>query len=228
MDNTQSVTVEDVLSNDIAFETEEERQIAAKLIPIIAAKSNALAEANKARELTRLIDEIKAENSKVINEKIEEFRKQATPPSPDELQKLLDQEYVTVTLKLPSEAPGAMAEYTLQELPVAAERRLLLDLKKQIGPLLKDVAALKWDPGASMMEGIERLLEIAPGAIVALCGCCAVCLDPFGEKKITAEWVERNVSLTRIVMVLHAQISINRYRDFLSLVSRFSPPGMIA
>ena len=52
-------------------------------------------------------------------------------------------------------------------------------------------------------------------------GVCAICLNPFDEdEEITEDWVRKNLSATRIVKIVTAQVEANKMRDFFSLLFR--------
>lgn len=211
----------------LQFDNEQERNIAARLLPVIAAKANRQAEANKAKELEKFMAELQTENKKLLDAKLEEFRKAMTPPSAEELQKVLDQEYLSFGLKLRGRS-GATKEFTIQELPMATEAKVVKMLQKTLGSRLKDFSSVEWSAELSMIEKIERLMAMVPGALETLSDCLAVCLDPWGEDSdITGLWVRENVSGSRMANILNAQIEVSRLRDFLSLASRFSRNSMM-
>ena len=217
-EEVQSISIPDELS---MFETPEELSVAKRLLPVIAAKANAQAEANKAKELAKVIDQIKTDNRTALEAEITKLQKSMTPPSPEELQALLDQEYLEFNVKVGR--GDQVKEFVLQELPMACESRLLKAVKKTIGERLKDLNRFDFSDGSTVIERVQRIIEVVPGAMETLAECCVTCLDPFGEQGITAEWVGLNISSTRILNILHAQITVSRYRDFFSLVGRLIP-----
>ncbi len=218
--------IEEVLGaapDELAGLTEEEAKVAAKLLPIIAAKANAMAEINKARELDKVVTELRDQNKKILEEKIEEYRKQLTPPTPEELTTLLNQEYVEFPVKLRN-GNGTVKTFTIRELPLEAETKLMKAIQKTLGERLVEIGRLDWSAGMSMVERIDKIMTMVPGAVDTLADCCAVCLDPYGEDEhITGEWVRKHVGAQKFAAIIHAQIEASRYRDFLSLAGRFFP-----
>jgi hypothetical protein len=203
----------------------EERAIVAKVLPKLTAKITAQAEANKHRELEKLWNQQVEENKKALTEKIEEIRKAMTPPSPDELQALLNQEYVEYTLRL--KAGPTTKDFVIRELSIEVETKILKIVQKTLGERLTEIGQIDWASGMTMLEKLERVMSMVPGALITVSDCCAICLDPYGDdKEITGEWVRKNIGAQRLLAILHAQISVSRYRDFLSLSSRFFP-GMM-
>ena len=203
---------------DKLFEDENTRKIGAKLLPLIAAKANAKAEANKARELDKFLTELRAKNAELMQEKMAELTKQFAPTDPAELQKILEQEYTEFTLKLPYE--GKSREFVIRELPVVAENKLIKTLQKTLSARLVDLANVDWNERGTMLERIQQLAAVVPGALETLADCCAVVLDPLGKSpEITGEWVLNNMGMSRISKILMCQLEAGKYRDFFSLIS---------
>jgi hypothetical protein len=211
------------------FQTDEERKIALRMLPVLQMKAIAAAkitaEADKAREMKDFVDKLIAENQEILKKKIDEIQKSMTPPTSEELQKLLSQEYVEFTLKL--RCDGKEREFVLRELPMAAETRLLKMVQKTLASRIKEIGAIDWrgEVGSNtLVERIVKIMELVPGAIETMSACCAVCLDPLGEDpKITGDWVQNNLSLGRLASIIQAQLEVGRYRDFFSRVSKVIP-----
>jgi hypothetical protein len=209
------------------FQTEEERAIAAKVIPVIQAAAEARAqkkaEATKAIELKAFMDELVAENRRVLDAKIEEYRKALTPPSAEEIQVMLDQEYVEYTLNL--RVGGATRSFTIMELPMAAETRIVKAVRRTLAERLKEISSIDWQQGGTMLDRILKTAEIVPGVMETLSDCVAICLDPTRQSpdEITGEWVRDNLGSYRIAAVIQAQMEVGRYRDFFYLLSRLAP-----
>jgi hypothetical protein len=205
--------------------TPEERVIIAKVLPRLTAKITAQAEANKHKELEKLWTKQIEENRKALTEKIEEIRKAMTPPSPEELQALLNQEYVEYTLCL--KAGNVPKDFVIRELSIEVETRILKIVQKTLGERLTEIGQIDWASGMTMLERLERIMSMVPGALETVSDCCAICLDPYGEDEhITGSWVRKNIGAQRLLAILHAQVSVSRYRDFFSLASRFFPGTM--
>lgn len=207
--------------------TPEEAAVAAKILPAIANKANARAEANKAVELQKIIEQLTASNKKLMETKIEEYRKILTPPTPEELGMLLNQEYVEFPVKLRSK--GGTREFVIRELPLEAEMRLTKMLQKNVGPRIQELSRMKWTDGHNMIQKIEEVIAVVPGMLETVSECVAICLDPFGEdEEISGTWVRRNIGSTKLVEIVHAQLQASRYRDFLSLAGRLFPSPLAA
>lgn len=215
---TEAEVNEALTADDVETElTEEERKVAAKIIPKLAAKANAMAEANKAKELNTFITQLTEKNKVDMAAAIEKARKSLIPPTQEELQVLLDQDYMEFKLKIGK----TKEEFTIGELTQWSEKRVLKTIKKVFAENLKDLIRIDWQ--GSQLERINQLLDVVPGAMDAMAECCAICLDPFEERKdVTAEWVLKNISLKRMVDILSVQIEANRYRDFFSNASHQS------
>lgn len=197
--------------------TEEERAVVAKILPMITAKALAAAEAKKAKELAKFSEELVAQNKKALDEKIEELRKTLVPPTPEELTTLLNQEYVEFTFKAKNR------EFTIRELPLATETRVLKLIQTNLKSFLTEVGRLDWEAeGTSVIDRLGRLLELAPGILDVVCECVAICLSPdtLGNS-VDAEWVKQTMGSQRLLGVIRAQMEAGRYRDFLSHVTPF-------
>lgn len=204
------------------FSTPEEQAIAARLLPFIADKANRIAEGNKAKELEVFCNKLQADNKEMLEAKMEELRKQLTPPSAVEIQALLDQEYLTYTVRVPGAGGGK--EFTLCELPMAVEAKVVKVLDGTLVKRLQELSSVEFTASMNMAEKLQRILKLVPGAAETLSDCIAVCLDPWEEdEEITGDWVRKHLSMARMATVLVAQFEVSRLRDFLSLASRFSP-----
>lgn len=216
-------------TDDLATFSDEERPIALKLratmLPRLAELANRQAEANKARELKDMFAKIVEDNEKILKEKIEEYRKALTPPTPDELNKILSQEYIEFKLEI--RAAGQTREFVIRELPLDAETKILKAIQKTLSERMVEFGRVEWQANMNMADRIQKIISIVPGAAETLADCVAVCLDPFGEDEtINGKWVTRNIGLQKFTAIIHAQVEVSRYRDFFSLASRFIP-GMM-
>jgi hypothetical protein len=223
MDNLP--TVEDVNAvlaapEELSVLSPEELAIGAKILPILAAKANATAEANKARELQKQLEVLRGENQKAMEAEMDKLRKAMAPPSAQDIEKLLSQEYLSFEVKI-RDRSQSFQTFVIRELPLAAEAKFLRSLQRELVPKLKEVASIDWT--GSTAEKIQRLIEFVPSTLGMLTEMCAVCLDPFEEEGVNKEWVERNMGLDRILSVLEAQAMAGRYRDFFLRLSALLP-----
>lgn len=227
--------VRDVLTSEEAPESaafkefistlpEEEREMAGRIgaavLPLLAAQAAVQSEAKKAQELKQIVTQLTSDNKKILEAKIEEFRKALTPPSKEDIQTMLDQEYAEFTLELKN--GSEKKHFILRELPLAAEARLLKVINKTLAARLGDLARLDWANSMDAMSRITQIVAMMPETMDTLADCCACCLDPFGEEAwVTQDWVKKHIGLNRLVSILTAQVTVSRYRDFFSLCSRF-------
>ena len=147
-----------------------------------------------------------------------------TPPSQDDIQQLLNQEYAEFQVKVRERGDSIEQDFVIRELPLEAELRLVKAVKKTLGARVKEISSIEWANTTTALQKIVRIMEMVPGAVDTLADCTAVCLDPFSENdKITGEWVKRNINATKMAGILAAQHEASRYRDFLSLAYRLMP-----
>ena len=223
---------EDVLVSSIKdmYHTQVEQQMAAaigaRILPVLAGRANALAEKHKAEELQKLVTQLTTDNKKLVEAKLEEYRKALTPPTKEDIQKILDQEYIEFTLKVGHGQEEK--EFVIRELPLAAEVKIVKALSKTLGERLQDISRLDWSEGLGIVEKVKQIMTVVPGAMDTLADCCAIVLDPWNENGITADWVMKNVGATRLINILSAQFEVSKYRDFFSQASRFMPRQTIA
>lgn len=167
------------------------------------------------------LDIIKKENQKAIEGAIAEMRKKIEPPKPDELQAILDQEYIEFKVKV--HASGDERTFTIRELPQAIERKILKEIKKQAIPLAIELQGVSF---TTLLDGdpikkIADLLNAFDPVLGMFCEMAATILNPFGkDDEVNAEWVQKNLSSQRILAIIAAQFECNKVRDFFSLLSR--------
>lgn len=203
--------------------TEEERAVAARILPALARRANELAEARKAKELEREVNLLRDQNRELIEKEIDRMREETKPPSPEELEKLLSQEYLRFTVRLA--VNGTDKEFVIREMPQAAEMRFVRVLQKSLVPKLRELSAFQWAGAqATTEEQIQRIVDFVPEVLDLSSELCALALDPKSEDGIiNAAWVRDNLSTFRIGNIVTAQLMASRIRDFFSLVSRSLP-----
>lgn len=203
----------------------EEAKIVARVLPLIADKANRAAESKKMAELQQAITTLTEENKKAMTAAVEKIKKDLTPPSPEDIEAILSQEYLEFPLKL----KGSDRTFVIRELPLEAETKIVKAVQKTLAERLTEISRVDWSAGMTVLDRINRVVEMVPGALETLSDCVAVCLDPYGEtlgtsgSEINGAWVRRNLSSNRIVAIIHAQIQAGRYRDFLSIASKLFP-----
>lgn len=201
----------------------EEAAIAAKLLPLLTAKANQQAEATKAKELQRIVMEIRDSNEERLTKQLEEIRKSLTPPSPEEIQSLLGQAYAEFKVKLRND--GTEIEFTIAELPVSVDVKVIKLVQSNLAPHMKEVASMEWNGTGSVADRIVKLVGLLPSLVSVMAEIVALSLNPFGKedwKFVTKDWVEAHLSMYRIATILEAQIEAGKYRDFLSRAFRYT------
>lgn len=176
-------------------------------------------------ELTRQMDTFRQElgvrNSKLIEQEIAKIKKAFEPPKPEDIQRLLEQEYVTFTVKVPWPGEDAPREFTIRELPQSVEKKFYKQLKEKLLPRAQDLAALSFklldgkaeDKIKSLLDAFDQTFDILADTIVLI-------LDPRGKNdQVTREWVQEHISSGRQWHIIEAQAEANRLRDFFSSLS---------
>lgn len=213
----------DQTEDELSVLTAEERTAAAAFLPRLVAKIRARSEADAAKKLADQTNELIAQNNRMMTEEVAKLRAQLQPPDPAQLETLLSQEYGQMQVSVFGRKAATEKTFTLRELPQAVERKVIGIVTKTIVPHLKELAAVEWAASASNAEKLQKILDMLPNGMDMLAECCALCLDPFGDEGITTEWVQANMSSSRIMNVIEAQFTISRLRDFGSAVSRLIP-----
>jgi hypothetical protein len=91
-------------------------------------------------EVNKISQQMIVENKKVVEAAIERFRKEMAPPSEEDIQKLLSQEYVEFKIEVP--VKGEIKHFTLRELPIAVEKKMFKRVKTILVPFASDLTAI--------------------------------------------------------------------------------------
>jgi hypothetical protein len=176
-------------------------------------------------ELQKIQNQLQKENEKVVKEALERYRKEMLPPTEQDVQKLLEQEYVEFKMEIrvpqkDGEEKYISKTFVIQELPQKVEKKIFKKIREVLTPFSEDLAALSM----KFLEGdaskkIVQLMNTFEPMLTVMGGIAAICLNPYGEDEdITEEWVIEHLSSTRIVKVVMAQVEANHMRDFFSLL----------
>jgi len=182
---------------------------------------------NELTELRAKQDEIIAAGLKKYLLKVQEEQK---PPEPEDIQKLLDQEYETFTIPVDVVTAGASdaegdivtkVTFTIRELPQSIEKKFYRQFKtKLIGKLQMLESFTQSGMDKPFEEKAKSFLELFDESFDMLAEAVVLCLNPFGRRKdIDVAWVQNNISSDRQWRIIEAQMKVNRLRDFFSKVS---------
>jgi hypothetical protein len=177
-------------------------------------------------EINKISARLRDENVKIVTEAIERYKKELAPPTDQDMQKLLTQEYVEFTVQVQMTRDGEKINktFTIQELPQKIEKRIYKKIKDVLVPFSTELAALS----LNMLEGdaakkIVQIMNTFEPMLDVMAGIAAISLNPYDEDEdITEDWVKEHMSSTRIAKIVMAQIEANRMRDFFSLLFRGS------
>jgi hypothetical protein len=159
-----------------------------------------------------------------------EFKKSITPLTPEELTKLVSQEYLEyeVPVREKKSDKYEIRTFTLRELSQESEQRFLEVFKKKLVPIVREFQSADLaETEADIADKIKLVLEVVEPGFNVLSELVLVCLDPFQEDtNLTVPWVKKNLSSSRMWNIVRAQFEVNRTRDFISSVSQ-QVQGMI-
>lgn len=206
---------------ELAALSPEEKAVGIKLLPLLTAKIMEQAEARKTKKLLEEVEKIKASNAEMMQAEIKKLHERNKPPDPKQLEQLLSQEYGTMPVRI--EGRTGVQNFTLRELPQEAEKRLMTLIQKYLVPHLKTLAAVEWTSATTTAAKLQTVIDIIPDALDLLAACCVICLDPYGDVGIDQPWVQKNMSSARILNVVEAQVTVGKFRDFISAAYRLFP-----
>jgi len=178
-------------------------------------------------EINKISAQIRQENEKVVKDAIERYRKELAPPTEEDMQKLLTQEYVEFKVDVKTkDAKGetVIKNFVISELSQKVEKKIYKKIKDILIPFSTELTALSMN----LMEGdaakkIVQVMNTFEPVLDVMSGIAAIALNPYGEDEdVTEDWVMGHLSSTRIAKIVMAQIEANRMRDFFSLLFRGS------
>lgn len=167
---------------------------------------------------------LKQENESTIKEGLqkywEEYQKSLKPPTHEEIQELLNQEYEEFTVKLNIE--GIVKTFTIRELPQEAEMKFFKLFQEKILEKSQSLSAFAQEsidkPFEEVAKAFLDLFNQLPGLLSASVKICLNYDD--SDKMITQEWIQKNISSDRQWRIAEAQVAVNRLKDFFSRVSQ--------
>jgi hypothetical protein len=167
---------------------------------------------------------LKQENENAIKEGLqkywEEYQKSLKPPTHEEIQELLNQEYEEFTIAL--RVDGEQRIFTIRELPQEAELQFFKLFQEKILEKSQSLSAFAQEsidkPFEEVAKAFLDLFNQLPGLLSASVKICLNYDD--SDKTITKEWIQKNISSDRQWRIAEAQVAVNRLKDFFSRVSR--------
>lgn len=214
----------DVLAQDTY--TRDELAIAKRLLPALTDKAvreaRKAADASVARQVAEQIEALNVQNKEMIQAEIDKWKKKNVPPSQEELNTLLTQEYLEFTVEIVIDGDRKKKRsFTICELPSKGEKKFFHVLRNKVMPNISAIMAVDFG-NVTVGERLTKLVDVIPDGLDMLAELTAVALDPRGKHKdeITPDWVDENLSLNRQIHIIECQFRANRLRDFTSAVSR--------
>lgn len=207
------------LRNEIRLEVE------AQIRPALRMEYEALYSLWKADDL----DKVRKESEKIATEGIgklfDQWKEEQKPPTDDQIQLLLNQEYASFNLQVEFNGEDDTLQTTtfvIRELPQSAEKKFYKQFKDKV---LTKAGSLEALTQATMDRPFEEkakaFLDLFDESFDMLADAVVICLNPFGkDKKVTRDWVQNNISSHRQWQLVEAQIRVNRLKDFFSKLSQ--------
>jgi hypothetical protein len=166
----------------------------------------------------------------------EDWKKEQKPPGPQDIQKLLDQDYETFAVKIMYQDDAEQTQsvvFTLRELPQTIEKKFYRQFKDNLMTKMSELEALVQSEMDQPFEKKVRAgLELFDESFDVMADAVVLILNPFGKSKVNGkpldrEWVQNTISSDRQWSIITAQMQINRLRDFFSKVSTSSQNMMM-
>jgi len=170
----------------------------------------------------KTVRSLQEENQRMIDETIAEIRAKNTPPSKEEIQTLLEQEYAEFVVKVrTADKERKERVFTITELPQALETKFITKLQDKVLPRMKGLLGeLKSLLESDIDKQAELLVKFLEPFADAMAEAVSIILNPYDEEKdVTPEWVSANISSSRQWNIIVAQERANKMRDFFSQVS---------
>jgi hypothetical protein len=183
-------------------------------------RAQALFEAWKAKELADIEYKQDGEIQKLVAEYFDKMEAEKQPPTKEQIQTLLDQEYVTFAIKV-RDRNNQEKTFTIRELPQEAEKVFYGQFKTRIFDKASSVAALAQETMDRTFEDkIKAFLETFEGAFDLIADATVLVLNFDGaDAEVTRAWCQANMTSWRMWNIVKAQMEVNRLRDFFSEVS---------
>jgi len=181
----------------------------------------------QAKDLVELEKKMDAQVQKGVQELFDKWQEAQKPPTKEQIEQLVKQEYATFTIELQVEDPEKEDEFTprtfvLRELPQTVEEEFYEIFKKQLQGHMGEINALAQKTmGNTPEEKLKAVLELGTGGFKVMAELVKIILNPRGRKRdITVKWVQDNVSSMRQWNIIQAQVEANKLRDFFSKLSQ--------
>jgi gas vesicle protein len=173
----------------------------------------------KERELAELRDKQTEQIEELVKKYYDKIQEEMKPLTQEQINTLLNQEYATFPVKITTR-DKKVKEFTLVELPAAAEQKFYDQFRKRILERIKEAAAI--DQATMDLPADKRIqsfLDSFTDAFDILADATAICLNWEGaDEEVNPEWCKKHIASSRMWNIIQAQIHVNRLRDFFSQV----------
>jgi hypothetical protein len=182
---------------------------------------------------TEELDKVRKEAEQIATDGLQKlfdkWKEEQKPPTDEEIQLLLNQEYATFNLQIEAMntsgdngAHRTTETFVIRELPQEAEIKFYRQFKDKV---LGKSSALQAFTQANVDMPFESkakaFLELFDESFDMLADAVVICLNPYADKKeITRQWVQKNISSNRQWNIVDAQIRVNKLKDFFSRLSQ--------
>lgn len=206
-----------------AVESREELEV--RVRKEVKAEFEGLFQVWQAKDLADLAEKQEATIKEEVAKLVKEYQEKQKPLNAEQIQKMLDQEYAEVQLKLSvnaDEDTPQIRRFVIRELPQSVERKFYRQFVERVRDQAPKLAAFQQ---RSMDQPFEKVLvdfmDAFDGGFDILAGAVAIIINPFDkDKEITPEWVATHVASNRQLSIVMAQVEVNKLRDFFSQVFR--------
>ena len=184
------------------------------------------------------LKEIESKQDGIINEGLtklfEKYKEEQKPPTPDDIQQLLNQDYETFPVKVQiedgentdGEAKYTTELFTIRELPQAAEIKFYTQFKTKILDKATELQAFTQESiDMPFEQKVKSIMTVFGESFDMLADTVVIVLNPFDKRKVKGkfidrDWVQNNISSNRQWSIVEAQLKVNRVKDFFSRISQ--------
>lgn len=175
------------------------------------------------QSLKKKFQELEEQNKMAISEAIDQWKKKQEPPTPQDIQKLLEGD--APEFKVSLKVNGESQVFTIHELPARVEKQFLRMLREELMQHMGLIAGLTVDllkgQADDKLKTVLQAIEPVTGVISKTTSLILTNSQENGSgKEITPEQVDGSLSLTKQLQLLTAQVEANRVRDFFSYAFR--------
>lgn len=156
----------------------------------------------------------------LVQEYMDKFKAEQAPPSDEDIQKLLDQEYAqfTVPVNCGTTAEPHQKIFTIRELPMDVEQAFYRQFRDRMKDQAPAIAAfIQKNMDVPVDKQVFAFLNMFDSTFDMLADAVLLILNhDNSDPEVNREWIKAHMSSMRQWNIVKAAIKVNRLRDFFS------------